>query len=110
MCVELCGNIVRSLKFLSMTACLCSGTDLGKETEREVDMGSRGLSACSLSSVSGEGANSGEGGDVPSSMLCKDTICGGLLCVLVVLMLLSLSLSSSLLVLLCLWLLLSAFS
>ncbi len=103
---------MRSFKFLSMTACrrLCSGTDLGKETEREVDMGSRGQSTCSLSSVSGEGANSGEGGDVPSSILCIDTTCGGLLCVLVVLMLLYLSLSSSLLVLHSWWFPLSAFS
>lgn len=89
MYVELSDNLAGSHNGLSVTA--CSGTDLEKETGREADMESKGSSP-----VSGEGAKSGEGGDVPSSMLCKDTTCGGLLCVLVVLTSLSSSLSSSL--------------
>lgn len=111
LCIKLSGNTVRSVKSLSLITCLClySGSDLGKLTLMAVGMGSRGQSVCSVSSVSGEGANSGEGGDVPSSMLCKDTTWTGLQCVFTSPMLLSLSWSSSFLVLLCWQLLLSVF-
>lgn len=40
---------------------------------------SRKLSLSSYSSALGEGAKSGDGGDIPSSMLCRDTTWVGLL-------------------------------
>lgn len=68
--MELSGNIVRSPKSLSVTADVQTCT--GSKCCRAEGTASRTGLACSELCVSGEGANRGEGGDIPSSMLRID--------------------------------------
>lgn len=79
----------------------CSGPGTKEETVFELDSGSQGTSC-----MSGEGANSGDGGETPSYVWYRDTTREGLPFVVVTVMWTS---SSSLILLWC-WLLLCIFT